>query len=195
MKKIFIVSIFLFSLAQITFAQLNEREINDLRRQIKISDKDPVRVNEGAGLTSANSVKIFLFVKRNGDEKKYFEKWIKEWNEKDGDKHGKLEQVNNILQADIVLTQFITTRGKLVEETGLRIGNIPRDGQLKQKPTVGASVGYTSLKLPVYSYLIKRDNGIWTIIYGSVETAIADEQLFNPEFRLWRTFSEKMKNR
>lgn len=196
MKKIFVISVFLFSLTQITFAQLNDRELTDLRKQIKISDKEPVRINENGQLPSANSLKVFLAIKRNGDEKKYFEKWIKEWNEKDGDKYGRLEQVDNLLQSDIVLTQFVVTRGKPVGETNVRIGNAPTlPGQIKPKVSVGNGIGYTSLKLPVYSYLIKRDNGIWTIVYGSVETSIPDEQLFNPEFRLWNAFGEKMKNR
>ena len=195
MKKIFAVTVFLFLAVQTGFAQLNDEEITNLRKQVKISDTDTIRVNQREGFSSVDTLKVFLTIERNGSVKKYFEKWIKEWNEKDGDQYGKLEQVNDISKADIVLSQFVSNKVKRVSEAGIRAGKYPTPGQPKVNANVGTGVGYASLKLPVYSYLIKRQNGIWTILYGGVETSIPNEQLFNPEFALWNAFDEKMKNR
>lgn len=195
MKRIFAVSFFIFSAFQIGFAQLDNNEIGDLREQIKISDKDLVRVNERGDLVSDNTLKVYLAIDRKGSEKKSFEKWIKEWNEKDGDQYGRLEQVSDISQADIVLAQFVRTRAKRLGEASVSIKNIPLPGQTNQKNVrVGNGAGYVSLKLPVYSYLLKREDNIWTVLYGGVETSVNGEQLTNPEIDLWNALSKKRKD-
>lgn len=195
MKRIFAVSMFVFLAVQIGFGQLNDEEIRDLRRQIKLSDRDSVRINERGGLSDDSALKVYLAIDRRGDEKKYFEKWVREWNEKNGDRYGRLEQVNDISQADIVLAQFIKTGIKNVGEVGVSVRSIDLPGQANQsKVRVKNDLGYASLKLPVYSYLLKRENDIWTILYASVETSITGEQLFNPEKDLWNAYSKKRKD-
>ena len=171
MKKIFAVATFLFLTAQLSFAQLNNNEINNLKKNVKISNSDVVRINERAGISSSASdpVKVFLAIKRNGDEKKYFENWIKTWNEKNGSQYGKIQQVDDIAQAEIVMVQFVSAKIKRVGEAGVKVGNVPSGGQItKQNVSVGSGTGFTPLKLPVYSYLVKRESGIWTVLYVSV---------------------------
>ncbi len=199
MKFVALVLLMFFSTVGGVFAQSDEKEVINLRKQIKIPDKDILRSNENAKLPAGDSLKIFLAIKRSGSEAKHFEKWVEEWNKEDGDKYGKLEIVKDILKADVVLTQFISTgRIKQVGETSVSVGNIPSPGQSippKTKVKVNNEVGYKSLSLPVYSYLISREDDVWTIIYQDVESSLPDEQLFNPELRLWRTFKEEMKAR
>jgi hypothetical protein len=194
MKKILVISLLILSAFQAGFGQLDDDEIGNLRKHIKISDKDIVRINESAGLDSDNTLRVYLAIDRKGDERKSFEKWIKEWNKKDSGQYGKLEQTDDISQADVILVQFVTTRAKRVGETRVGVKNIPLSGQSQpKKMKVGAGTDYVSLQLPVYSYLLKREDNMWTVLYGSVETSINGEQMFNPETDLWKAYSKKRK--
>ena len=197
MKLVILTLVVFLSTALSVSAQLKDYEIKTLRKQINISDKDIVRPNKNAGLSAAKPLKIFLAIKRAGSVAKYFEKWIKDWNEQEGDRYGKLERVTDISNADVVLTQFVTETIKNVGETSLGIGNIPPSGQLKSKVKVKSNTDYNKpLKLPVYSYLLKREDIFWTIIYGDVETSLPDEQLsVSPDLRLWQAFKEELKSR
>ncbi len=178
-------------------AQLKDYEIKNLKKQINISDKDIVRPDKNAGLPADKPLKIFLVIKRTGSEAKYFEKWIKDWNKQEGDKYGKLERVTDISNADVVLTQFMSSELKNVGETSLSVGNIPPPGQLKSKVRVKSNTDYNKpLKLPVYSYLLKREDVFWRIIYGDVETSLPDEQIsVSPDVRLWQAFKDELKSR
>lgn len=197
MKLVILTLVVFLSTALSVSAQLKDYEIKTLRKQINISDKDIVRPNKNAGLSAAKPLKIFLAIKRAGSVAKYFEKWIKDWNEQEGDRYGKLERVTDISNADVVLTQFVTETIKNVGETSLGIGNIPPPGQLKSKVRVKSNTDYNKpLKLPIYSYLLKREDIFWTIIYGDVETSLPDEQLsVSPDLRLWQAFKEELKSR
>jgi hypothetical protein len=197
MKLVILTLVVFLSTALSVSAQLKDYEIKNLRKQINISDKDIVRPNKNAGLSAAKPLKIFLAIKRAGSVAKYFEKWIKDWNKQEGDRYGKLERVTDISNADVVLTQFVTETIKNVGETSLGIGNIPPPGQLKSKVRVKSNTDYNKpLKLPVYSYLLKREDIFWTIIYGDVETSLPDEQLsVSPDLRLWQAFKEELKSR
>ena len=198
MKFVALALVVFFSTVGGVFAQTDKKEVINLRKQIKIPDKDILRSNENAKLPAGDSLKIFLAIKRSGSEAEHFEKWVDEWNKEDGDKYGKLEIVKDISKADIILTQFVSNRIKQVGEASVSVGNIPSPGQSissKPKIKVNNEVGYKPLPLPVYSYLITRENDVWTIIYQGVESSLPNEQLFNPELRLWRTFKEEMKAR
>lgn len=186
----------LLSATSSVFAQMDDEEVFNLRKHLKISAKDVVRQNKNAKLTDSNSLKVFLAIKRNGNEAKYFEKWVEDWNEEEAPSFGKLEIVKDAAQADVVLSQFVSTQSKLVKDMSIGIGNVPPRGQLKSKVRVTKEVDFQQLKLPVYSYLIKRENNVWTIIYKDVETSIPGEQLsVSPEARLWRSFKEGLKAR
>ena len=198
MKFVAFALVVFFSTVGGVFAQTDEKEVINLRKQIKIPDKDILRSNENAKLSAGNSLKIFLSIKRRGNEAEHFEKWVGEWNKEGGDKYGKLEIVKDISKADVILTQFVSSGIKQVGEASVRIGNSPSPGQSisqKTKIKVKNEVGYKPLPLPVYSYLITREDDVWTIIYQDVESSLPGEQLFNPELRLWRRFKEEMKAR
>jgi hypothetical protein len=185
-----------FSTTYSVFAQMNDQEISNLRKHLNISVKDVVRQDKNAKLTDSNSLKVFLAIKRSGNEAKYFEKWVEDWNKKEASDYGKLEIVKDALQADVVLSQFISIQSKLVKDTSIGIGNVPPPGRLKSKVKVKSEVDFQQLKLPVYSYLIKHENDVWTIIYEDVETSVPGEQLSTgPESRLWRSFKTELKAR
>jgi hypothetical protein len=198
MKFVALALVVFFSTVGGVFAQTDKKEVINLRKQIKIPDKDILRSNENAKLPAGDSLKIFLAIKRSGSEAEHFEKWVDEWNKEDGDKYGKLEVVKDISKADVVLTQFVSTRIKQVGEASVSVGNIPSSEQSispKTKIKVNNEAGYKPLPLPVYSYLITREDDVWTIIYQDVESSLPGEQLFNPERRLWRMFKKEMKAR
>lgn len=186
----------LFLTASSVSAQMNDEEIFLLRKHLNISAKDIVRQDKNAKLNDNNSLKVFLAIKRSGNEAKYFQKWVQDWNREEASKYGKLEIVEDITQADAVLSQFVATQSKLVKDTSLGIGNVLPPGRIKSKVKVTSEIDYKQLKLPVYSYLIKREDNLWTIIYENVETSLPDEQLsVSPESRLWRAFKKEMKSR
>ena len=198
MKFVAFLLIVFFSTVGGVFAQTDEKEVINIRKQIKIPDKDTLRSNENAKFPGGNSLKISLAIKRRGSEAEHFEKWVEEWNKEDGDKYGRLEVVKDIAKADVILTQFVSTRIKRVGEASVSVGNIPSPEQSvsqKAKIKVVHEAGYKPLPLPVYSYLITREDDVWTIIYQDVESSLPNEQLFNPELRLWRAFKEEMKAR
>ena len=182
-------------------AQTNT-DFETLRRQVNIPDNDIIRENKGAKLPEGDSLKIYLAIKREGSEAEYFEKWVKEWNKKEGGKRGKLEITQDISAADVVLTQFVTASGEYVKDVSVGVKTVPAYGDLNQngqsqdnKLKVYGKTDYKSLNLPVYSYLIKRENNLWTIIYRDVETSIPSDQFSNPELRLWGAFKQEMKAR
>ena len=195
MKLVVFVAVVLFASAFNVSAQFTKDEIANLKKQTNISSKETVRYSKDARLTSDDSLKIFLAVKRRGSEAEWFEKSIAEWNQKEGDQYGKLEIVDDIREADAILVQFVATNVKRVEEKSIGIGNVPR-GQTQPKIRVKSETQYKTLKLPVYSYLMKRDADSWTIIYGNAETSLPDEQFsISPDLRLWQVFKEEMKSR
>ncbi|MDQ3063182.1 MAG: hypothetical protein M3R14_10045 [Acidobacteriota bacterium] len=198
MKFVAFALVIFFSTVGGVFAQSGEKEVINLRKQIKIPDKDILRSNENAKLPAGDSLKIFQAIKRSGSEAEHFEKWVEEWNKEDGDKYGKLEAVEDISKADVILTQFVSSSIKQVGEASVKVGNIPSPEQSisqKTKIKVKNEVGYKPLPLPVYSYLITREDDVWTTIYQDVESSLPNEQLLNPELRLWRAFKEEMKAR
>ena len=195
MRKINLILIIVCSAVAI-FAALDEKEIAVLRKQLNIPAKEIVRENKDVNFSDKSSLKIFLSIKRNGSEAKYFDKWVKEWNKNDAQKHGALETVDEISQADVVITQFVTTQPEYVREAGVSVGNIPeKPGQPNSKVRVKTENDYNRLKLPVFSYLLVREDDLWTIVYRNVETSLPGEQLYNPDLRLWEKFKEKMKER
>jgi len=176
-------------------AQMSGDEIFLLKKHLNVSARDIFRQDKNAKLTDNDSLKVYLAIKRNGNEAKYFERWVQDWNKEDASKHGKIEIVEDAAQADAILAQFVVTQSKLVKDTAIGIGNVP-PGRLKSKVKVTSEIDYKQLKLPVYSYLIKREDNIWTIIYEDVETSLPGEQLsVSPESRLWRVFKKEMKSR
>ncbi len=185
----------IFSTTSRISAQMSGDEIFLLKKHLNVSARDIFRQDKNAKLTDNDSLKVYLAIKRNGNEAKYFERWVQDWNKEDASKHGKIEIVEDAAQADAILAQFVVTQSKLVKDTAIGIGNVP-PGRLKSKVKVTSEIDYKQLKLPVYSYLIKREDNIWTIIYEDVETSLPGEQLsVSPESRLWRVFKKEMKSR
>jgi len=185
----------IFSMTSRISAQMSGDEIFLLKKHLNVSARDIFRQDKNAKLTDNDSLKVYLAIKRNGNEAKYFERWVQDWNKEDASKHGKIEIVEDAAQADAILAQFVVTQSKLVKDTAIGIGNVP-PGRLKSKVKVTSEIDYKQLKLPVYSYLIKREDNIWTIIYEDVETSLPGEQLsVSPESRLWRVFKKEMKSR
>ena len=194
MKKIFMILAIAFLIVGGAFAQSNAKEISNLREHLKISDTEPIRLNTDIKLPAGNSLKIFLMVERQGAEAKRFEKWVQDWNKKDAAKFGKLEIASDISQADIVLAHFVSADSKLTQEQSLKVGNTP-PGQIKPEFQVEGRNDVRLLSLPVYSYLLVREDTFWTIVYQEVDSIIEEEQLSNPENRLWRAVKNRMKNR
>ena len=195
MKQSMFGLLLLFSAVQWGFGQLTDQEIGHLRKQVKISNGQVIRIDQGASFPSGDTLKIFLLVKRSGSEAKSFVKWIEAWNREEGKRYGRLEMVDDPQQADVVLTQFVSASLKPSDTGSVSVGNIPREGQLKSKVTIATRHESDALVLPVYSYLLKRERDVWTIVFSEVETALPDRQMINPELNLWTALKEMMKDR
>ncbi|HSK74739.1 MAG TPA: hypothetical protein VK892_23775 [Pyrinomonadaceae bacterium] len=195
MKKIALASIVIFSSIVGVFANLEDKEILLLRKQINISDRELIRRNKDEKFPAGHSLKVFLAVKHNKGSKNDFEEWVAKWNTKDSGKYGKLEIVNTIEDADIVIAQFVTESSKYVGEESVTVGTVPRPGEIKPKLRVESERGYKPLHLPVRSYLLVRSDNMLTIVYSDVETSIIGEQQYNPDLRLWSSLEKKMRER
>lgn len=195
MKKIALALIVIFSSIVGIFAFWEDKEISLLRKEINISDKELIRRNKDEKFPAGQSLKVFLAVKHNKESRRDFEEWIENWNDKSSAKFGRLESVDSIENANIVIAQFVTNSSKYIEEASVSIGTFPRPDETKPKLRVESERSYKPLHLPVRSYLLIRSDDMWTIVYSDVETSIYGDQLNNPDLRLWSAVEKRMKER
>lgn len=195
MKKNICTLVLLLSFVSGVFANTKDKEIALLRQQVNIADNVVIRSNKKEKLPAGQSLKVFLAIKHNKETARDFEDWIAQWNTDNAIKYIKLELVDTIESADIVLAQFVTTKGNYIEESVLTVGTVPKPGERKPKLRVEAGQGATRLPLPVRSFLLFRSNDIWTVVYYDVETNVSEKQRTFPDLRLWSALEKRMKDR
>ena len=180
----------LFVSAGATFGQLTDREIGEMRKSVGVPGQDQVRTSKIARLPNQNLTKVFFSVKTEDGELKRLKKRIAEWNLDNAPL--RIEETAKLEDAEIVVVHFVSERTKIVEEASLKVG-LGQGGVLSNNaPHLGRGDGFRTLELPIYSYLIKRDDTVWTILYSGVETTDLSKQRFDPGTKLWRSFVEKI---
>lgn len=180
-------------LPTLAVGQLTTREIKDLRAKLKLPDSDKVRNQPTIDFPDNKKIRVFLAVTTPGSDQKYFRKKLAEWNQERAAQFGEVEEVSSVNDADVVLTQFMSTISKVVETTSVGSG---------MPGTSFPSVGLGSprrrvepIDLPIYSYLIVREQPLWTIVYSHVEASDTARQHSNPTLRLWSAFDTRMRSR
>lgn len=186
---------FIVLLPTLAVGQLTAREIAELRAKLRVPDADKVRTYPGADLPSGK-LRVFLAVTAPGDDRKYFRKRLDEWNRDHGARHGHVEEVDSVQDADVVLTQFMSTTSKVVETSNVRLGSPGATPPSSTSIGIGpVKRGVESIDLPVYSYLVVREGPLWTIVYSKVEPIETSRQHSNPTLSLWSAFDSKMRSR
>ena len=196
MRKLFFITFFLLiSGALNLFAQTSSNDLRKLKQEINLPENEAILVNENLELPAAQDLKVLLAINQSRTDAENFGKWITKWNKKNGSKYRELELVNETSAADLIVVQFRNTHPKYAAQSKIDILNIPLSGNQNGNLKVNSENGYERLDLPIFSYLLLRSNGIWTVIYQHIETSIPGRQLSMPDAKIRTALSSRLKNK
>ncbi len=195
MKKLFLLLVILIVSAANFLAQSKNKELEALREETNLPDKEIIRVNKKIKFPNKKPLKIYLAINQSEKDAKKFEKWIGKWNKKNATKYGQVELVSDNSKADVIVAQYRVPRSKYVKESKVTVGNVSETGKILPKAEVDSEYSYRRLDLPIYSYLLVRSNGFWTIVFQNVEPVFVEEQYVNPYARLRGALKKRLKKR
>lgn len=196
MKALSLLTFALFLAPLLVHGQLNTREIAELRKNTKIPATDTVRNSPSTGLPKSPKLRVFLAVSTPGSDKKWMRERLVEWNRDHGNSDGTVEEVSKPTDADLIFVQYNSMRSKFVESSSARL--ITRSDAKPGQKSVDLDLNpyeVDSLALPIYSYLMLREDDLWTVLYSDVEASDPNKQIRNPVRRLLGAFEEKMRSR
>ena len=195
MKKTFVCLTILVVFSALASAQVREKEAELLRDELNIAANQTILIDRGKSFPARKPLRVFAAIKQSAKEAKKFGKWLKKWNKKNGNKYGKIEIVDKLENADVVVAQFRTVAPVYVKEVVTKVGNISSTGEIRDNVRVGVGYGYRRMDLPTHSYLLVKSNRAWVIVFRNVEPIFVEEQMVNPRARLRGAMSKKLKNR
>lgn len=183
-------------------AQTDSAQFKQLRKQLKLSDSTIITSNNNQAFPVGKVIKIFTAIKHNKQYRKEFAEWVDDWNNKNSARNGMLQIIDNIEDADIVVTQFRHGTRKYVREDSVSIttsDKIQRDddfiGSSVGNSKVRGKSGYRRLAFPLHSYLLLRgDNDSWVINFSHIDGLNNEDDDFS-ELRLQSIINNKMLDR
>lgn len=84
---------------------LGKDEYARLREQLNLSASVPVTLVESKELPASSPLKIYLAIEDQRISESFIE-WVNEWNKDNGAKHGSLEVVSNLADANVYLVRY-----------------------------------------------------------------------------------------
>ncbi|MEP7038001.1 MAG: hypothetical protein ABI891_06630, partial [Acidobacteriota bacterium] len=179
MKKVFFINFVLLIFGLSVFAQTTKSDLKQLQKEIG----SPVSITRNdVSIPASKTIKIYLAIKHNKSSAKDFANWVAEWNQENAAKYGELQIVDKLEDADIAAIQFQYGATRVVREEAikLKVGTVQRDNNINKEDkfvlnsignsNVRAESSAVNLKLPLYSYLIVRDqNSSWAVDYSRVD--------------------------
>lgn len=204
MKKVFFINFVLLIFGLSVFGQTTNADLKQLQKEI--GSLVSITRND-VSIPASKTIKIYLAIKHNKNSAKDFANWTAKWNQENAAKYGELQIVDKLEDANIAAVQFQYGATRVVREEAvkLKVGTVQRgDNNINKKDkfvlnsignsNVRAESSAVNLKLPLYSYLIVRDqNSSWAVDYSRV-----DERLNNkifPELFLQSAIEDRLKNR
>jgi len=203
MKKLLGLLFILVTTSFGAFAQTDKAEIKQLRQELNLSKSTSIIINKDTDFPSQNTIKIFPAIKHNKSFAKDFVEWLEGWNKDNANKFGKLEIVDRIEDADIIVAQFRYGIRKYIKEVRVSAstGKISKDeddnfiSQGIGNSKVRVESGYKAIKFPLYSYLLVRGaNDSWILDFSYVDDAFDYKKTY-PEARLQGKIEKKMRKR
>ena len=195
MKKTFVCLTVLAVFSTLASAQVSEKEAGLLREELKLADDEPILIDRGRNFPAQKPLRVFTAIKQSAKEAERFGKWLRKWDKKNSKKYGKIQIVDEIEKADVVVAQFRTVAPVYVKEVVTKVGNISSTGEIRDKVRIGTEYGYRRMDLPTHSYLLVKSNRAWVIVFRNIEPIFVEEQLVNPRARLRGAMSKRLKNR
>jgi hypothetical protein len=184
MKYILIVLILVISPASVTFGQRVEPlsiegELNQLLKRLNLPSSTPIKLAKVRLLPETSPLRVYIITGRNTKARSHFIRWIDRWNQKDGTKHGMVEVVPELSQAEVILARFVDT-DKATPEVKIT--------------TPPGSLIYQDSFAPLYGYIIVRKDDVLEVVtrYSGFTYAREDKP---PDFLLREKLFKMMKAR
>ncbi|HJR07940.1 MAG TPA: hypothetical protein VJ842_11830 [Pyrinomonadaceae bacterium] len=191
--KLLAACVVLCVLSLATAGQTSRGDIARLSERLNVPASALI-VNSGAArLPAGASLKIYIASVQDKTAYARFVKWADKWNRNEGARHGSLQVVNDLTQADIVLARFHVRESTPRPRTTVSVGSIhdPTRDRNASSPKISTR---TYTPTAEYSYLLARSADVLTILYGDVDrTYIQDYS--DPDGDLLRQLEAQMKKR
>ncbi|HMQ05390.1 MAG TPA: hypothetical protein PKD26_15850 [Pyrinomonadaceae bacterium] len=179
-------------------AQVSQPELSELQKVAGIPSDEILRTVGSSPIPGSKPLKIYLAIKMPGNAKKDLAKLAEKWNRGEAAKFGPIEVVNDVNNADVILAEFRYSGAKPVETHSVR-ASVGQPASTTfgsgRNSSVDTKRDYDVFHQPVISYLVSRENGVWTVLYAQIEAYEPERQLSDPTLRLWGEFLERLRSR
>jgi len=145
-------------------SQDTQSELANLRKHLELPDSTPIKLSLSSTLPPNRPLNVFIAVGLDVGVRGNFSRWLAEWNKKDGKRHGLVNLVSEISQAQVILARY-ALRDRVQTDTRVVPGVAidPTTGQTVTRP-----VPRTYSVVPVYAYVISRNPAGLEIIWRYV---------------------------
>ena len=195
MYKVFLIVAALFFTNMAATAQVSDDELARLRARLNLPVSTSVIEFCSTKLSTATQLKIYIATHRDGKAYDYFTKWVDKWNEGAGKKHGMLQIVSGISQADVVLARYTVPEERtVVTRNTIGIGPVrnPETMRTSTKPTFDRRF---HVPVPLYLYLlVPTSPGALDVVYRSVDRSYLADRA-DPDTRLLNELKKRIKDR
>ena len=192
MRLTLVSGLLLCVIAAVASAQSPEEEIAHLKAFLKLSDA-AVELAAVPTLPSRDPVKVFIATGLDVGARQNFLKWADEWNRRDSKKHGRIELVQDVAGADVVLARVVSRENATsATDTTVSAGVVPTSQGLKLAP-YARQYSYTSV--PVVAYVLAQPSpGRLHIVWRYTGTTTIEETNDSGK-QLWDDFKTLMKKK
>ena len=193
MLKLLAACVVLCVLSLATAGQTSRGEIAMLGERLNVPASTSIVNSSAARLPAGASLKIYIAAGKDKTAYTRLAKWAEKWNRNEGARHGTLQVVSDLSQADIVLARFHVRESAPRPRTTISVGSIhdPTRDRNASSPKISTR---TYTPTAEYSYLLTRSSDVLTILYGDVDrTYIQDYS--DPDGDLLRQLEAQMKKR
>lgn len=191
--KLLAACVVLCVLSLATAGQTSGGEIARLGERLNVPASTLIVNSSTAKLRPGASLKVYIAAEQDKTAYARFVKWTDKWNRNEGARHGSLQIVHELSQADIVLARFQIRESAPRPRTTVSVGSVhdPTRDRNASSPKISTR---TYTPTAEYSYLLARSADVLTVLYGDVDrTYIQDYS--NPDGRLLRELETRLKKR
>jgi len=193
MLKLFAACAVLCLLSPAAFGQTSRGEIAKLSERLNVPASTLIVDSSAARLPAGASLRIYIASGQDKTAYARFVKWADKWNRNEGARHGSLEVVHDLSQADIVLARFHVRESTPRSRTTVSVGRVhdPTRDRNASSPKISTR---TYAPTAEYAYLLTHSADALAILYGDVDrTYIQDYS--DPDGDLLRELEARMKKR
>lgn len=193
MLKLLAACVVLCLLSLATAGQTSRGEIARLSERLNVPPSTSIINSSAARLPAGASLKIYIAAEQDKTAYERFVKWADKWNRNEGARHGSLQIVRDLTQADIILARFHVRESIPRQRTTVSVGRVHDPTRDRNASTPKISTR-TYAPTAEYAYLLTRSADRLTILYGDVDrTYIQDYS--DPDGDLLRQLEARMKKR